>query len=319
MYTTKQNRSVIHSTILNSSINLLCLTHRYPYHRYPYPIIRVHRPIIGSFIHCLRTVFIAATILSPTCHCCGRARQTLPWTFLEKLHTRLDWIERWIRRDCAGCSWSSVKSIMNTLCPLSLFFAFSVLTAAPHRKAGTPSSLHCIIHRAVLMTSSALGGTILPSGPGARNTAAVPIIIADIMENKYRPCRRRRVLGWGHGEGEWKRLGGMQRRNHADFAIARMFVSLRLHRLFLIIMVWRIAGLVGPLGSLSFSLPMIVRALAEMEGSSIYATLGGLGCADVPTSPSLGSAPCPTEHEVPQNFKSLLNPKTAPRVPGPRR
>ena len=67
------------------------------------------------------------------------------------------------------------------------------------------------------------------------------------------------------------------------------------------------AGLVGPLGASSFSLPTVERALAEMEGG-----LGRRAGAGAPTStsPVLGSAPSPTQHEVLQNFfKSLLNPK----------
>jgi hypothetical protein len=54
-----------------------------------------------------------------------------------------------------------------------------------------------------------------------------------------------------------------------------------------------------------------------MEGSS-GATLGGLGRrAGAPTSPILGSAPSPTQHEVLQNFfKSLLNPKDRAASPG---
>jgi dynein light intermediate chain 1 len=68
------------------------------------------------------------------------------------------------------------------------------------------------------------------------------------------------------------------------------------------------AGLVGPLGSSSFSLPTIKRALAELDGSS---TLCGLGRhTDAPTSSILGSAPSLTQREVLHNFfKSLLNPK----------
>ena len=63
----------------------------------------------------------------------------------------------------------------------------------------------------------------------------------------------------------------------------------------------------GPLGASSFSLPTVERALAEMEGG-----LGRRAGAGAPTStsPVLGSAPSPTQHEVLQNFfKSLLNPK----------
>ena len=60
------------------------------------------------------------------------------------------------------------------------------------------------------------------------------------------------------------------------------------------------AGLVGPLGSSTFSLPGVERALAEMEGG------GGGGRR-------AGGAPSPTgqtQHEVLQNFfKSLLNTK----------
>ncbi|KAH9967043.1 dynein light intermediate chain-domain-containing protein [Lactifluus volemus] len=71
------------------------------------------------------------------------------------------------------------------------------------------------------------------------------------------------------------------------------------------------AGLVGPLGSSSFSLPTVERALAEMEGGggsgggSGAATLSagvGLGRrSGAPTSPIMGSAPSPTgqtQHEV---------------------
>jgi len=77
-------------------------------------------------------------------------------------------------------------------------------------------------------------------------------------------------------------------------------------------------GIVGPLGSSSFSLPTVERALAEMEGASAGATLGGgLRRAGAPTSPTLGSAPSPTQHEVLQNFfKSLLNPKDRAASPG---
>jgi len=72
------------------------------------------------------------------------------------------------------------------------------------------------------------------------------------------------------------------------------------------------AGLVGPLGPSSFSLPTVERALAEMEGSGMGTTLG-VGKRGAPTSPIIGSAPSPTgqtQHEVLQNFfKSLLNTK----------
>jgi len=77
------------------------------------------------------------------------------------------------------------------------------------------------------------------------------------------------------------------------------------------------------LGSSSFSLPTVERALAEMEGASTGGTLGGLGLgkrAGAPTSPILGSAPSPTgqsQHEVLQNFfKSLLNTKDRTASPG---
>lgn len=73
------------------------------------------------------------------------------------------------------------------------------------------------------------------------------------------------------------------------------------------------AGLVGPLGSSSFSLPAVERALAEMEGGSSGTTLGVGRRAGAPTSPMVGSSPSPTgqtQHEVLQNFfKSLLNTK----------
>jgi dynein light intermediate chain 1 len=79
------------------------------------------------------------------------------------------------------------------------------------------------------------------------------------------------------------------------------------------------AGLVGPLGSSSFSLPTVERALAEMEGGS-GTTLGIGKRAGAPTSPIIGSAPSPTgqtQHEVLQNFfKSLLNTKDRAVSPG---
>ena len=73
------------------------------------------------------------------------------------------------------------------------------------------------------------------------------------------------------------------------------------------------ARLVGALGLSSFSLPTAKRVLAEMEGRS----MGGLRRGGAPTSPSLGSAPSPTQHEVLQDiFKSLLNPKDRAASPG---
>ncbi|KAI0252051.1 hypothetical protein BJV78DRAFT_1361192 [Lactifluus subvellereus] len=75
------------------------------------------------------------------------------------------------------------------------------------------------------------------------------------------------------------------------------------------------AGLVGPLGSSSFSVPMVERALAEMES-------GGSGATTLNVGTGLGKrggAPSPTgqtQHEVLQNFfKSLLN--TKDRAPSP--
>jgi hypothetical protein len=57
------------------------------------------------------------------------------------------------------------------------------------------------------------------------------------------------------------------------------------------------AVLVGPLGSSPFSLPTVECALAGMEGSS--STLGGLERrTGAPTSPVIGSAQSPTQHEV---------------------
>ena len=85
------------------------------------------------------------------------------------------------------------------------------------------------------------------------------------------------------------------------------------------------AGLVGPLGSSSFSLPAVGRALAEMEGGGSSGTTLGVGRrAGAPTSPMVGSAPSPTgqtQHEVLQNFfKNLLNAKVRSGVsPGTSR
>ncbi|KAH9988414.1 dynein light intermediate chain-domain-containing protein [Russula vinacea] len=73
------------------------------------------------------------------------------------------------------------------------------------------------------------------------------------------------------------------------------------------------AGLVGPLGSSTFSLPAVERALAEMEGSGSGGGGGGGGRR-------AGGAPSPTgqtQHEVLQNFfKSLLNTKDRAASPG---
>ena len=78
-----------------------------------------------------------------------------------------------------------------------------------------------------------------------------------------------------------------------------------------------VAGLVGPLGSSSFSLPMVERALAEIEGSSTGATLRGLRHVGVPTSSSLRIAPNLAQHEDLLNiFKSALNPKDGAASPG---
>ncbi|KAN0140423.1 hypothetical protein V8E53_001632 [Lactarius tabidus] len=58
------------------------------------------------------------------------------------------------------------------------------------------------------------------------------------------------------------------------------------------------AGLVRPLRSSSFSVQTVEHALAEVKGSS-DATLGGIGRpVAAPTSPILGSAASPTQHEL---------------------
>ena len=57
-----------------------CFSHLIARHRWiPCPIICVHHPIIGSFIHRHRTAFLLATI-------CSSAYRRL-WTCLEELHT----------------------------------------------------------------------------------------------------------------------------------------------------------------------------------------------------------------------------------------
>ena len=49
----------------------------YASHRFPCPLIRVHSPIIGSFIHCHGPAFLAATIRSPTyCRCDSTGLET---------------------------------------------------------------------------------------------------------------------------------------------------------------------------------------------------------------------------------------------------
>jgi dynein light intermediate chain 1 len=93
------------------------------------------------------------------------------------------------------------------------------------------------------------------------------------------------------------------------------------------------AGIVGPLGSSSFNLPNVERALSEMEAGmgtgSLNASTGGDAARRLPqrgatgagmtthagrppTSPTIGGSPSPTggqtQHEVLQNFfQSLLS------------
>ena len=101
------------------------------------------------------------------------------------------------------------------------------------------------------------------------------------------------------------------------------------------------AGIVGPMGSSSFNLPNVERALTEMETGGLSASVSGdsmrrstnrattrpaglstLSAAGSPggpvgrgpTSPTMGTAPSPsggqTQHEVLQNFfQSLLSSK----------
>ncbi|KAN0140419.1 hypothetical protein V8E53_001628 [Lactarius tabidus] len=58
------------------------------------------------------------------------------------------------------------------------------------------------------------------------------------------------------------------------------------------------AGLIGALGSPSFSLPTVERAQAEMERSCMGATLCFGRLAGTPTSPILRNALSPTHHDV---------------------
>jgi len=93
------------------------------------------------------------------------------------------------------------------------------------------------------------------------------------------------------------------------------------------------AGIVGPLGSSSFNLPTVERALSEMEAglgtSALNASTAGDGARKSsqrgaagagmtnhagrpPSSPTIGTSPSPTggqtQHEVLQNFfQSLLS------------
>ena len=87
------------------------------------------------------------------------------------------------------------------------------------------------------------------------------------------------------------------------------------------------AGVVGPLGSTSFNLPNVERAMVEMESGSGGAGLGdsrkggrppgGIKTARAPSSPTqVPHSPSPTgqtQHEVLQNFfQSLLSNKDRP-------
>jgi dynein light intermediate chain 1, cytosolic len=93
------------------------------------------------------------------------------------------------------------------------------------------------------------------------------------------------------------------------------------------------AGIVGPLGSSSFNLPNVERALSEMEAGMGTGSLNASTSGDAarrlpqrgatgagmtthagrpPSSPTIGSSPSPTggqtQHEVLQNFfQSLLS------------
>ncbi|KAI0065700.1 hypothetical protein BV25DRAFT_1879543 [Artomyces pyxidatus] len=77
------------------------------------------------------------------------------------------------------------------------------------------------------------------------------------------------------------------------------------------------AGLVGPLGSSSFALPNVERALTEMEGGLSASQTKRLSAARPPSSPTVPTPSSPnaaaggqTQHEVLQNFfQSLLSSK----------
>jgi dynein light intermediate chain 1 len=111
------------------------------------------------------------------------------------------------------------------------------------------------------------------------------------------------------------------------------------------------AGIVGPLGSSSFNLPTVERALSEMEaGMGMASSLNASTTADgarrpsqraatganvathvgrPPSSPTIGTSPSPTggqtQHEVLQNFfQSLLSSRdrggtsATPKSTGPK-
>ena len=106
----------------------------YAPHRFTCPLIRVHSPIIGSFIHCHGPAFLASTILSLTyCHCDSTGLETtldIPRGDAHLAH--LD------RASSPGRSRAQARGRpRRALC----IHSSSVLTAAPQRSARS-SSLH---------------------------------------------------------------------------------------------------------------------------------------------------------------------------------
>ncbi|KAN0140390.1 hypothetical protein V8E53_001599 [Lactarius tabidus] len=112
--------------------------------RHTCPIARVHRPIVGSFIHRPRTSFSAAAICSSTYHCVVVLDWTRPWTFLEELHA-------WLERRVQG----------NGACELEVFREEHRERWQTHIRHYTEPSTELL-----LATSSTLQLTMLSLGPG---------------------------------------------------------------------------------------------------------------------------------------------------------
>jgi hypothetical protein len=159
---------------LNATLTFLRVTYRYPC-----PLIRVHRPIIGSFIHCPRTGFLAATIRSSTYRHCDRTGLDATLEF-PRGAAHLARLDRALgpRRRRAGAR-GHPRRASRALC---VRFILALISSPQLLTAGQAHLQHYTEPSAEPLpaTSSALQGTILPLGQGTftHNTAGVPIIVA---------------------------------------------------------------------------------------------------------------------------------------------
>ena len=169
---------------------------------HPCLIIRVHRPIIGSFINRPRIGFLAATIRSSTYYSRDRAGLDTSLDF-PRGAAHLARLARALgpRRQRARARGHSRRA-PQVLCVHFILVLVSILTA-PHHRAGSPSTLHQPSTEPLPATSSALQDTILPSGPETFTHNMTTIIActtkADLIGDNT--DRRRRI--WDRGWVVW--------------------------------------------------------------------------------------------------------------------